>query len=119
VELTYTLSNSPDPNAGAVGLNVQQAPGRYALSVILHLGSDSFHAAPCISWKSHRDGCRSEGNAETNTCKVEKNKSGRSKKSSKRAELSQALREPAPPNLSPSIGASPAENVSPQESLLS
>ena len=45
VELTYTLSNSPDPNAGGVGPNFQQALGRYALSVILYLYSNRFSFA--------------------------------------------------------------------------
>src|ERR1700691_5803310 len=42
VELAYTLSDSSDPNAGAVGPNFRQALWRYALSVILHLCSDTF-----------------------------------------------------------------------------
>jgi hypothetical protein len=49
VELTYTLSNSTDPNAGAMGLNVQQALGRYAFSVIPYLGSD------IVSFASYSD----------------------------------------------------------------
>jgi hypothetical protein len=45
MKLTYALSDSPDSNARAAGLNLQQALGRYSLSVILHLCSDTFSFA--------------------------------------------------------------------------
>lgn len=41
-EKTHTLSDSSDPNAGALALNFQQASGRHALPVILDFCPDTF-----------------------------------------------------------------------------